>query len=62
LLIVSFNFLFFSIFLDDSFGQSVILYILAVAGSEVSIGLSFLILLFRVKGILNLDFYLGLKG
>jgi len=43
-------------------GQVIALYILVIAGSEVSIGLAFLILVYRVRGLLNLNFFLSLKG
>jgi len=62
LLSVSFNFLSFSMSLDMLIAQTFVLYILSIAGSEVSIGLAVVILLFRIKGVLNLDFFLSLKG
>jgi len=62
LLAASLNFLDFSSILDNAIGQMTSLYILTIAGSEVSIGLAFIILVFRIKGILNLSFFLSLKG
>jgi len=62
LLACSLNFLSFSSILDNAIGQIFSLYILTVAGSEVSLGLAFVILLFRIKGLLNLSFFLSLKG
>jgi len=62
LLATNFNFLVFSVLLDNAMGQVIALYILVIAGSEVSIGLAFLILVYRVRGLLNLNFFLSLKG
>lgn len=58
----SLNFLHFCSVLDLALGQVFAIYILTIAGSEVSIGLAFVILLFRCKGLLNLSFFLSLKG
>jgi len=57
LLATNFNFLVFSVLLDNAMGQVIALYILVIAGSEVSIGLAFLILVYRVRGLLNLNFF-----
>ena len=62
LLACSLNFLDFSSILDSAIGQIFSIYILTIAGSEVSLGLAFVILLFRIKGLLNLSFFLSLKG
>jgi len=62
LLAVNFNFLSFSVILDILIGQVIGFFILTAAGSEVSIGLAFVLLLFRIRGLLNLNFFLGLKG
>lgn len=45
----SLNFLHFCSVLDLALGQVFAIYILTIAGSEVSIGLAFVILLFGVK-------------
>jgi len=58
----SLNFINFSSILDLAIGQVFAIYILTIAGSEVSIGLAFAILFFRSKGLLNLSFFLSLKG
>lgn len=62
LLACSLNFLDFSSVLDSAIGQIFSIYILTIAGSEVSLGLAFVILLFRSRGLLNLSFFLSLKG
>lgn len=46
LLACSLNFLDFSSILDSAIGQLFSIYILTIAGSEVSLGLAFVILLF----------------
>jgi NADH:ubiquinone oxidoreductase subunit K len=62
LLSITCNFLFFSVILDILMSQVLVFFILCTAGSEVSIGLAIAILLFRIKGILNIEFFLTLKG
>jgi NADH:ubiquinone oxidoreductase subunit K len=62
LLSVTCNFLFFSVILDTLVSQVFVFFILCTAGSEVSIGLAIAVLLFRLKGILNIEFFITLKG
>jgi NADH-quinone oxidoreductase subunit K len=50
LLGVNLNFLMFSIYLDDIYGQLFSLFILTVGASEAAIGLAILILYFRIRG------------
>lgn len=62
LLIISFGFIIFTIPLDDILGQIVFIDILVLAGSEISIALSILIIFYRLRGIIH-PFYLdNLKG
>lgn len=56
------NFIFFSFYLDDSFGQIFSIFILTVAAAESSIGLGLLILYYRLRAILDVDFISFLKG
>ena len=56
------NFIFFSVYLDDIIGQIFALYVLTVAAAETSIGLSILILYYRVKGSVAIEFLNILKG
>jgi NADH-quinone oxidoreductase subunit K len=56
------NFFFASLFLDDIFGLTFIMFILAIAGSEISIGLALFILLYRVHNFSLSDSILNLKG
>ena len=47
---VNFNFLFFSVFLDDMIGQLFALLVLTVAAAESAIGLALLVIYYRVRG------------
>ena len=50
LLSINFNFIIFSIFLDDILGQLFALLVLTVAAAESAIGLAILVVYFRNKG------------
>ena len=52
LLAINFNFIIFSIFLDDIIGQVFALFILTVAAAESSIGLAVLVIYYRLKGVI----------
>jgi NADH-quinone oxidoreductase subunit K len=62
LLAISFNFAIFSVLLGDTFGQVLILYILTLAGAEAAIGLAILIVFYRIRGIISVNFVTSLKG
>jgi len=62
LLSVNFNFAVFSILLDDMFGQIFILYTLTLAGAEAAVGLAILIIFYRIRGIITVNFVTSLKG
>jgi len=62
LLSISFNFLVFSIHLDDIFGQISALLVLAVAGSESAVGLAILVAYYRLKSDISVDIISSLKG
>ena len=53
LLSVQLNFVISSFIFDDIFGQIFILFILMVAAAEVAIGLSFLIVYYRLRGTIE---------
>ena len=53
LLSANLNFLIFSIYLDDYYGQIFYLFILTIAASEASVGLALLILLYRMKNTIS---------
>ncbi len=49
LLVVNFNFIVFSIYLDDIFGSLFVLFVLTVAASESALGLALLTVYYRLK-------------
>lgn len=62
LLAVNFNFAIFSVILNDIIAQSFIIYILTLAGAEAAIGLAILIIFYRVRGVIAVNFVASLKG
>jgi NADH-quinone oxidoreductase subunit K len=62
LLSVSFNFIIFSVFLDDLIGQIFSLFILTVAAAESAIGLAILVVYYRLNGFISLDLINLIKG
>ena len=55
LLAVNLNFIIYSTFLDDFFGQLFALYVLSVAAAESAIGLALLVVYYRVQGNLSIN-------
>jgi NADH-quinone oxidoreductase subunit K len=55
LLNINTNFIVFSVYLDDLYGQIFSLFILTVAASESAIGLAIIILYYRIRGNINLN-------
>jgi NADH-quinone oxidoreductase subunit K len=62
LLSVNFNFILFSVYLDDIMGQIFTLLILTVAAAESSIGLAILVMYYRRKGIISINIMNYIKG
>jgi NADH:ubiquinone oxidoreductase subunit K len=62
LLAVNFNFAIFSVLLEDLLGQVFVLYVLTLAGAEAAIGLAILIIFYRIRGIIAVNFVTSLKG
>lgn len=62
LLAINFNFIIFSIILKDILGQVFTLFIITLAGAEASIGLAILIIFYRIRGIITVNFVNALKG
>jgi NADH-quinone oxidoreductase subunit K len=62
LLSININFIVFSIFLDDFFGQVFALIILGVAAAESALGLAILIIYYRLRGSISIDVLSLLKG
>ena len=54
LLSLNLNFIIFSVYLDDMFGQIFSIFILTIAAAESSIGLAIIILYYRVRGNISL--------
>ena len=62
LLSINLNFIVFSILLDDILGQIFALLVLTVAAAEAAIGLAILIIFYRIRGIISIDFISVIKG
>ena len=62
LLAVNLNFLVFSVYLDDLIGQLFALFVLTVAAAESAIGLALLVVYYRVRGTIAVEFISLLKG
>lgn len=62
LLAINFNFIIFSVYLDDIIGQIFTLLILTVAAAESSIGLAILVMYYRRKGIISINVMNYIKG
>jgi len=62
LLAVNFNFIIFSVFLDDIIGEIFSIYILTIAAAEAAIGLAILMLYYRLTNEISLDKIGNLKG
>nr|YP_010620050.1 NADH dehydrogenase subunit 4L [Rhodomelopsis africana]WAX04063.1 NADH dehydrogenase subunit 4L [Rhodomelopsis africana] len=59
---ISFNLIYFSFYLDDITGQIFSLLILTVAAAESSIGLAILVVYYRVRHNITIEFMNLLKG
>lgn len=62
LLAVNLNFATLSIYLDDLVGQVFALFVLTVAAAESAIGLAILVVFYRIRGVIAIDYINGLKG
>jgi len=62
LLAVNLNFVVFSVYLDDLVGQVFALFVLTVAAAESAIGLALLVVYYRVRGTIAVEFINLLKG
>lgn len=61
-LAVNLNFIIFSVFIDDLIGQVFSMYIIAVAGAEAAIGLAILIVFYRLRKVISVDYISAIKG
>lgn len=62
LLSLNLNFIVFSVYLDDLYGQIFALFVLTVAAAESAIGLALLIIYYRVRGNIAMNQVPALKG
>ena len=62
LLSININFILFSVYTDDLSGQIFALFILTVAAGESAIGLAILVIYYRLKGIISINFINSIKG
>lgn len=62
LLAVNLNFVLFSVYLDDLVGQIFALLVLTVAAAESAIGLALLVVYYRVRGTIAVEFINLIKG
>ena len=62
LLAINFNFIIFSVFLDDILGQVFALLVLTVAAAESAIGLAILVIYYRIRGTIAIEFIDLMKG
>jgi len=62
LLAVNYMFVISGLYLDDISGEIFALNILTVAAGESAIGLAILVVYYRVRGIISIDFINRLKG
>jgi NADH-quinone oxidoreductase subunit K len=61
-LAVNFNFIIFSVFLDDIVGQIFALFVLTVAAAESAIGLAILVVYYRIRGTVSIEYINLLKN
>jgi len=61
-LAINYNFIIFSVFLDDILGQFYALCIITIAAAESSIGLAIIVIFYRLRGGISLDIINYLKG
>lgn len=62
LLAINLNFLFFSLWIDDLMGHLFTLFILTVAAAESAIGLALLVVYYRVRGNISIEYMNLLRG
>lgn len=55
LLSISLNFIFYSLYLNDVYGQIFSIFILTVAAAEAAIGLALLIVYYKLKNTIDMN-------
>jgi NADH-quinone oxidoreductase subunit K len=61
LLSLNLNFILFSVYLDDLYGQLFSFFILTIAAAESAIGLAIIIIYYRIRGNININTQFTLK-
>ena len=62
LLSINLNFILFSVYLDDLYGQLFSFFILTVAAAESAIGLAIIIIYYKIRGNISITSKVALKG
>jgi len=62
LLAINFSFLISSFYLDDVLGQIYTIFVLVIAAAETSIGLAILVVYYRIRGTISIEFLNKLRG
>ena len=62
LLSINLNFVVFSVYLDDLFGQMFALFVLSIAAAESAIGLAILVSYYRVRGTVAVEKIQTMRG
>jgi|TARA_B100000768_G_C11108675_1_gene302284 NADH-quinone oxidoreductase subunit K len=62
LLAINFSFLISSFYLDDILGQIYTIFVLVIAAAETSIGLAILVVYYRIRGTISIEFLNKLRG
>lgn len=62
LLSININFILFSVYLDNITGQLFALFVVTVAAAESAIGLAILVVYYRIKGLVSINFINSIKG
>lgn len=62
LLSININFVLFSVYLDNILGQILAIFILSIAGAESAVGLAILIVYYRIKGVIAINYINSLKS
>jgi NADH:ubiquinone oxidoreductase subunit K len=62
LLAINFAFLISSFYLDDVLGQIYTIFVLVVAAAETSIGLAILVVYYRIRGTISIEFLNKLRS
>jgi len=62
LLSINMNFIVFSVYLDDLFGQMFALFVLSIAAAESAIGLAILVAYYKVRGTVAVERIQTMRG